>query len=204
MIGSLNGTLIDIQPPEILLDVAGVGYEITVPMSTFYVLPTLNEKVRLFIHMSVREDAHTLFGFATKEEKKLFRTLIKVNGVGPKLAITILSGISVHEFVRVINDNNIVGLTKLPGVGKKTAERLVIEVKDKLKEWADMTQSNAFLEGETVVQSGPNYNMMQDEAEAALISLGYKPQEATKVLARLRGQANNVSDLIKLALQSMA
>ncbi|MFM8340846.1 MAG: Holliday junction branch migration protein RuvA, partial [Methylomonas sp.] len=129
MIGFLRGNLIQKTPPQLVLDVNGVGYEVEAPMTTFYDLPVLGEPVKLFTHLVVREDAHILFGFATETERLLFRALIKVNGIGPKLALTILSGQSVADFYRCVEDNDVRGLVRLPGVGQKTAERLIIEMR---------------------------------------------------------------------------
>ncbi|HIJ48241.1 MAG TPA: Holliday junction branch migration protein RuvA, partial [Gammaproteobacteria bacterium] len=135
MIGRLSGVLVERKPPELLVDVGGVGYELEASMSTFYQLPTVGESVVLFTHMVVREDAQLLYGFATESERRMFRALIRVRGVGAKLALAILSGMSAEDFVRSVQDENITALVRLPGVGKKTAERLVLEMKDRLKEW---------------------------------------------------------------------
>src|SRR6188508_2465507 len=135
MIGLIRGIIIEKQPPQLVVDVQGVGYEIDAPMSTFYQLPEAGNEVRLYTHFVVREDAHHLYGFYTSEERHLFRTLLKVNGVGPRLALTILSSIAPPEFVHSILNNDTVTLVRLPGVGKKTAERLVIEMRDKLSDW---------------------------------------------------------------------
>ncbi|HSB97665.1 MAG TPA: Holliday junction branch migration protein RuvA, partial [Spongiibacteraceae bacterium] len=135
MIGRIRGKLLEKQAPELLVDVNGVGYEIQAPMTTIYQLPALGETVELFTHLVVREDAHLLFGFASLRDRALFRALIKVNGVGPKLALTILSGMDAQDFVRCVRDNDGAGLVRLPGVGKKTAERLLIEMRDRLRDW---------------------------------------------------------------------
>ena len=135
MIGRLRGVLAEKQPPLLLLDIQGVGYEVSAPMSTFYQLPAAGETVTLLTHLVVREDAHLLFGFATENERAMFRSLIKVNGVGAKLALTLLSGISASDFARCIRDNDTATLVRLPGVGKKTAERLVVEMRDRLSDW---------------------------------------------------------------------
>src|SRR6185295_11978133 len=179
MIGRIRGKLLEKQAPELLVDVNGVGYEIQAPMTTIYQLPALGENVELFTHLVVREDAHLLFGFASLPDRALFRALIKVNGVGPKLALTILSGMDVADFVRCVRDNDAAGLVKLPGVGKKTAERLLIEMRDRLRDWhADGVAVGA---GSAQLPSGGNDQLL--EAESALISLGYKPQEATRMIA---------------------
>jgi len=177
MIGRLTGKVIEKNPPILVVDVQGVGYEVEVPMNTFYVLPELYEAVTLFTHMIVREDAQFLCGFLSDDERRLFRTLIKVNGVGAKLALSILSSISAQEFARCIKDNDTKTLVKLPGVGKKTAERLVIEVRDKLKDWLPGSLS---VENET--QSSITSHDETSEATSALIALGYKPQEASMMV----------------------
>jgi len=135
MIGQLRGKLIHKQPPHLLIDVQGVGYEIEAPMTTFYNLPATGEEILLYTHLVVRDDAHLLFGFSSPRERHMFRTLIKINGVGAKMALTILSGIEADDFARCIQENDSVRLTRLPGVGKKTAERLIIEMRDRLKDW---------------------------------------------------------------------
>lgn len=177
MIGRLTGKVIEKNPPMLVVDVQGVGYEVEVPMNTFYSLPDLNEAITLFTHMIVREDAQFLCGFISNDERRLFRTLIKVNGVGAKLALSILSSVSAQEFARCISDNDTKALVKLPGVGKKTAERLVIEVRDKLKDWLPSSVST---EDET--QSSTTAHDETSEATSALIALGYKPQEASMMV----------------------
>ena len=142
MIGFLRGKLVHKAPPFLVLDVQGVGYEVEAPMTTFYDLPAINEEIKLHTHLVVREDAHILFGFSTEADRTLFRTLIKVNGVGPKLALTILSGQSAEEFHRCIHDNDTQTLVRLPGVGKKTAERLIIEMRDRLPNLSDSVMTS--------------------------------------------------------------
>jgi Holliday junction DNA helicase RuvA len=148
MIGQIRGIILEKQAPQLTVDVHGVGYEIDAPMSTFYQLPDAGKEVRLYTHFVVREDAQLLYGFYTQEERHLFRTLLKVNGVGPKLALTILSSASPDEFVRSVLNNDTDSLVKLPGIGKKTAERLVIEMRDKLKEWSPASNSEVTPHGE--------------------------------------------------------
>ena len=177
MIGRLTGNVIEKNPPLLVVDVQGVGYEVEVPMNTFYNLPDLHEAITLFTHMIVREDAQFLCGFISDDERRLFRTLIKVNGVGAKLALSILSSVSAQEFARCISENDTKALVKLPGVGKKTAERLVIEVRDKLKDWLPGSLS---VEDET--QSNTSSHDETSEATSALIALGYKPQEASMMV----------------------
>ena len=203
MIGWLKGRLIEKQAPELLLDVNGVGYEILAPMTTFYALPD-EGVIELYTHFVVREDAQLLYGFATKDERRLFRSLIKVNGVGPKLGLTILSSIDAQNFVQCVQNDDVNALVKIPGIGKKTAERLLIEMRDRLKDWyveggAALTSS----QGELVQASASN--TITQEAESALIALGYKPAEATKmVMASNNDEIDSAEALIKAALKRMA
>ena len=203
MIGRLTGTLLDKQPPLLLLDVMGVGYEIQAPMTTFYHLPVEGEVVVLHTHFSVSENAQQLFGFYDKSERELFRTLIKVSGVGPKMAIAILSGMEAERFVHCIMHDDVSALVKVPGVGKKTAERLMIELRDKLKDWQLANQPLTDMEAAT--PQVHNHNTMLDEAESALVALGYKPTEATKVVAMaLKNNSVSCSEqLIRVSLRSM-
>jgi len=206
MIGRINGVLIEKQPPEMLVDVNGVGYEITAPMTTFYQLPVLGNPVTLFTHLTIRDDAHLLYGFYDKQERSLFRTLIKVNGVGPKMALGILSGIEADEFVRCVESNDTATLVKIPGVGKKTAERLIIEMRDKLKQLAIAPALAAENQGEASdPQSGSLHserNVISD-AESALISLGYKPAEASKAIGGLDVSGLTSEEVIRMALKGM-
>lgn len=197
MIGHLKGTLSAKQPPEILLDVQGVGYELLVPMTTYYQLPTTGEPVSLWTHLSVREDAHTLFGFAQEGERRLFRTLIKVNGIGPKLALSILSAIEPDDFARYIEQESVNQLVKIPGVGKKMAERLVLELKGKLTH-ADGTATELGGLAAAMTEGGDPV----DDAESALIALGYKPAQAAKMIKQVRQPGLGSDDLIRLALKS--
>lgn len=199
MIGRISGVLLEKQAPELLLDVNGVGYEVHAPMTTIYQLPELGQAVTLHTHFVVREDAQLLYGFADLQERSLFRALIKVNGVGPKLALTILSGIDSGEFVRCVRDGDTVSLVRLPGVGKKTAERLLVEMKDRLKDWQLDTAS---------VESGATTTVSKGsivgEAESALIALGYKPQEASKAISAVNNDnVTSAEELIRLALKNM-
>ncbi len=197
MIGFLRGKLIQKTPPQLLLDVHGVGYELEAPMTTFYDLPPLGDEVRLFTHLVVREDAHILFGFASETERMLFRTLIKVNGVGPKLALTILSGQSVEEFYRCVTDNDVKGLVRLPGVGQKTAERLIIEMRGRLPELNKLKplpdRSGSILD----MAANP-----KQEAVSALCALGYKPQDASRMVQAIATEDKSCEDIIRLALRS--
>lgn len=197
MIGRLRGILLEVKPPEILIDVHGVAYDVKAPLSTCYRLPAIGAEVTLLTHLSVREDAHTLFGFIDKHERSLFRSLIKVNGIGPKLALTILSSIDSHEFVTAIRSNDLTRLVKLPGIGKKTAERLLIEMADKLDEWEISIAHPLTLADNSGKQ-------VVDEAQAALVSLGFKPQEAAKVLKQIPLEGLTAEDILRRALQALS
>lgn len=196
MIGRLRGLLALKQPPLLLLDVGGVGYEVEAPMSTFYQLPALGETVVLHTHLVVREDAHLLFGFATESERRLFRTLIKVNGVGAKLALTILSGISADEFARSVQDNDTAALVRLPGVGKKTAERLIVEMRDRLADW----EGAVALPGVAPISASPATDDTRD-AVSALIALGYKPPEASRLVSKVETEKLSSEEIIRAALK---
>lgn len=195
MIGRLRGTLIEKQPPWLVVDVGGVGYELEASMNTLLALPGLGETVQLFTHLSIREDAHLLYGFHKEPERALFRALIKVNGVGPKLALAILSGMEQELFIRCVMEDDVKALTRLPGVGKKTAERLIVEMRDRFPHWSAETQGEL-----TSLPPGvPATSDPLADAEAALISLGYKPAEASRMLSGL--EANQSTEaLIKSAL----
>ncbi|WP_373095858.1 Holliday junction branch migration protein RuvA [Zhongshania sp.] len=197
MIGRLRGVLIEKQAPEIVIDVQGVGYEVLVPMTTLYNLPALGEEVALYTQFIVREDAQQLFGFSDVRARRLFRDLIKVNGVGPKMALAIMSGIDSDEFVRCVQDGNTAALVRLPGVGKKTAERLVIEMRDRLKDWAPELGGVSM----PTTQALGRANIA--EAEAALVALGYKPQEASKAISALKLDEASSEELIRAALKNM-
>ncbi|PIE41928.1 MAG: Holliday junction branch migration protein RuvA [Gammaproteobacteria bacterium] len=201
MIGRLKGILIEKQPPQVLVDVNGVGYEVDASMNTFYKLPELNKEVVLFTHLVVREDAQQLFGFYDKPERSLFKTLIKVNGVGPKMALAILSGMEISEFVRCVQNNDTKGLVRLPGVGKKTAERLIIEMRDKLKDFQAAPGSLNELPDAAASEADSNQVIM--DAESALIALGYRPQEASKAIAKIDVAALSSEEVIRLALKNM-
>ena len=199
MIGQLKGIIGSKQPPHLLLDVNGVGYEIEAPMSTFYVLPESGQTTQLLIHTHVREDALQLYGFATAAERDLFRSLIKVSGVGAKLALTILSGIEVSVFVQCVQAEDSTALTRLPGVGKKTAERLVVEMKDRL------SQQPTGVSGAAAFRPGMQPNDPVAEAVSALIALGYKPPEASRMVRAIADadNAGNTEDLIRQALKAV-
>ncbi|WP_025820284.1 Holliday junction branch migration protein RuvA [Shewanella marina] len=204
MIGRLQGVVVEKQAPEVLIDVNGVGYEVQMPMTSFYELPGLNETAIVHIHFVVREDAQLLYGFITKQERALFRLLIKTNGVGPKLALTILSGMTAAEFVGCVERDDVATLVKLPGVGKKTAERLLVEMRDKLK---GLMEASAGSEREFVLQSNytpaPVVNTAEEDAIAALLSLGYKPAQASKAVSAAYVDGISSEELIKLSLKSM-
>jgi len=195
MIGFIRGKLVSKNPPQLLIDVQGVGYEVEAPMTTFYDLPSLGEELSLYTHLVIREDAHILFAFSTEPDRAMFRMLIKVNGVGPKLALTILSGQSAEEFHRCIHDNDIQALVRLPGIGKKTAERLIIEMRDRLPDSIEPSGSGQGTVA-TQIQANP-----KQEAMSALCALGYKPQDASKMVQNIAQEDKSCEDIIKLALQ---
>ncbi|MGR4068200.1 Holliday junction branch migration protein RuvA [Billgrantia sp. C5P2] len=198
MIGRLRGTLLDKQPPWLVVDVAGVGYELEASMTTLVALPGVGESVSLFTHLTVREDAHLLFGFAREQERALFRALIRVNGIGPKLALAILSGMDETAFIRCVMEDDVKSLTRLPGVGKKTAERLIIEMRDRFPHWEHPGATD--LTGvATVPSAGQERQDPLADAEAALVSLGYKPTEAAKMLSGV-DEGLSTEAMIKAAL----
>jgi Holliday junction DNA helicase RuvA len=199
VIGFLRGKLAFKAPPLLMLDVNGVGYEVEAPMTTFYNLPALGSEITLHTHLVVREDAHILFGFSSEADRSMFRTLIKVNGVGPKLALTILSGQSAEEFHRCIHNNDTQALVRLPGVGKKTAERLVIEMRDRLP---DLSDSVGSVDSPSVTSDKiQRVNNPKQEAISALCSLGYKPLDAGKMVQNISAEGKSCEDIIRLALQ---
>ena len=201
MIGRIQGILIEKHAPQIVVDVMGVGYEIETPMTTIYRLPETGSNVLLYTHFVVREDAQLLYGFYEKKERELFRVLIRVNGVGPKMALAILSGMEGAEFVRCVQDHDISTLVKLPGVGKKTAERLAIEMQDRLKDFSDWVPTVAFSSAPS--DSRRSTRVEVSDAESALVSLGYKPQVAAKAIAALNTEGLNSEEIIRQALKSM-
>tara|TARA_B110000977_G_scaffold153867_1_gene195499 strand:+ start:500 stop:1093 length:594 start_codon:yes stop_codon:yes gene_type:complete len=194
MIGQITGIIVSKIAPDVLVDVQGVGYEVLVSLGTFFELPEVGGGVTLHTHFVVRDDAQLLFGFSSLPERSLFRTLIKINGVGPKMALGILSGMTAGEFAHAIRTNDVATLVKLPGVGKKTAERLVIEMRDRI-DHIDVTTNGS------VAVKRPD---IQQEAESALIALGYKPQDAAKMISRTESdQVTTAEQLIRGALKSM-
>ncbi len=194
MIGLLRGTLLHKQAPDLLLDVGGVGYELLASMTTFIDLPEINNEITLYTHLIVREDAHTLYAFSSVKERALFRVLLKVNGVGPKMALAIVSGMTAEEFAQRIHSDDVVGLTKLPGVGKKTAERLIIEMRDRLPKPSD--------QAELGISSPSSIRNLEDEAVAALLALGYKPAQASKMVSRYTSEGLSVEEIVRKALKA--
>jgi Holliday junction DNA helicase RuvA len=198
VIGHLRGRLAAKHPPQLVVDVGGVGYEVEAPMSTFYGLPAVGVEVSLHTHLVVREDAHVLFGFGTERERALFRELIKVSGVGPRIALAILSGVSVDQFHRCIEAEDVASLVRVPGIGRKTAERLVIEMRDRLKGLAGPVGG-----GGAGVAPGTAASP-QSEAFSALVALGYKPAEVTRLLQKVDPAATSTEDMIRHALRAAA
>jgi Holliday junction DNA helicase RuvA len=190
MIGSLRGTLISKRPPWLMLDVGGVGYELEAPMSTFYRLPDTGRELMLVTHLAIREDAHVLYGFFTEAERALFRNLLKISGVGPRIALGVLSGMSVEGFYQCIRDKNVASLVKIPGVGQKTADLLMLKMKDRLPE--AMETERAAL---------PARSTAEGEASGALIALGYKPGEVLKMLKDLDSVKLSTEEMIREALR---
>ena len=198
MIGRLRGVVLQKQAPDLLLDVGGVGYELLASMTTFIDLPEVNTEVTLFTHLIVREDAHTLFAFSSEKERALFRLLLKVNGVGPKMALAIVSGMTANEFAARVHSDDVSGLTKLPGVGKKTAERLIIEMRDRLPEPSEMLDE----EGEQI-EAIPR--KLEDDALEALLALGYKPAQASKMVSSSLKNGDDglsVEEIVRNALKA--
>jgi len=191
VIGRLRGRLAMKQPPRLLIDVSGVGYELEAPMSTFYSLPAVGEEVSLLTHLLVRDDAQVLYGFSRPDERELFRSLLKVSGVGARLALAILSGMTAEAFATTIQAGDATSLTRLPGIGKKTAERLVVEMRDRL---------DGFGTGAVPAAA----SMPAAEAVSALVSLGYRSADATRMVADVEGDDLSTEDLIRAALQHQA
>jgi holliday junction DNA helicase RuvA len=204
MIGRLRGKLIEKQAPEILIECHGIGYEVTMPMTSMYALPELNEETIIYTHFVVREDAQLLYGFANKVERKLFRLLIKASGVGPKLALAILSGMSAEQFVSCVAHDDATTIVKIPGVGKKTAERLLIEMRDRIKDWH--TQDSLPIgEVQPLAHSGQEHLVSNAKGDAmnALVSLGYSQAQADKAIKSIYAKEKSSEDLIRDALKSM-
>jgi Holliday junction DNA helicase RuvA len=195
MIARLSGTLIHKQPPLMVIDVGGVGYEVEAPLSVFYDLPDLGQPVVILTHLSIKDDSHTLYGFSSEAERTLFRQLLKISGIGAKLALTILSGTSGDELVRFVAERDSASLTRLPGIGKKTAERIIIELRDKL--------DDIYVGGSSAPADGvPAQGSAISEAVTALSALGYKPQEASRMVRLVAVPDMSVEEIIRLALQS--
>jgi len=199
MIGKIIGVVEDKSMHQVLINVNGICYELEVPISTSFSLPEIGAAVELFTHFVVREDAQLLYGFLKCDDRDMFRVLIKVNGVGPKLGITILSGMNSSALARCVTDDDVSSLVKLPGIGKKTAERLLIELRDKVKNLLSVGS----LDAEESKASGPLSMVVEDEAESALVALGYKPQDAAKAIKVARQDDQTLESLIKAALKSM-
>ena len=196
MIGRLQGEIIEKLPPHLLVDVKGVGYELEAPMSTFYELPKCGESVMLYTHLLVRDDAHTLYAFIHAQDRCMFRNLLKVNGVGAKMALAILSGMDTCDFTKCIHNGDVDSLIRLPGVGRKTAERLIIDMRDRIEKHSETNTSNNGKNGST-----PRQNPIED-AVSALISLGYKPNDASRMVSKVDTQDQNSEDIIRLALKT--
>jgi Holliday junction DNA helicase RuvA len=197
MIGFLRGRLARKEPPSLLVDVNGVGYEVEAPMSTIFRLPGLGDEVQLQTHLVVREDQQTLYGFSTESERRLFRALLKVSGVGAKMALTILSGISVEGFASCVQSEDKAALTRLPGVGRKTAERLIVEMRDRLESGVGVALPGSALAGE------PG-ELPRAEAFNALVSLGYKPPEARRMLDSVSADATTTEEILRQVLRAAA
>jgi Holliday junction DNA helicase RuvA len=180
-----------------MLDVNGVGYELLASMTTFADLPDINTEITLFTHFIVREDSQTLYAFSATSERSLFRTLLKVNGVGPKMALAIVSGMTVNEFSQYIHASDVTALTRLPGVGKKTAERLIIEMRDRLTEVESNNSSNS-----ATTASAPSQKQIEDEAVTALVALGYKPPQASRMVASISNENLSAEEMIRMALKA--
>tara|TARA_B100000809_G_C15092294_1_gene513652 strand:+ start:138 stop:785 length:648 start_codon:yes stop_codon:yes gene_type:complete len=210
VIGRLRGTLVEKNSPEILIECAGVGYEVTMPMTSIYALPELEQQAIIYTHFVVREDAQLLYGFANKVERKLFRLLIKVNGVGPKLALAILSNMSADQFVSCVRHDDITAIVKIPGVGKKTAERLLIEMRDRLKDWQaqqiHLVSDDGVIPEQLSAELSIDSTFISDnkgDAINALLSLGYKQIQADKAVKSVYNRGMSSEDIIRDALKSM-
>ena len=192
MIGKLNGKLVEKRPPVIVIDCHGVGYEVEAPMSTIYELPEIGENVVLCTHLAIRDDAHLLYGFLTESERKLFRALLKINGVGTKMALVILSGMSVSDFFSCVRSEDWASLVSLPGVGRKTAERLVLDMRDKIDKILPDSEMGSSSQSSTV-----------DDAVSALVSLGYKRQDAEKYVDNLDSSLSTSEEIIREVLKNV-
>ena len=198
MIGSLRGVLAQVHPPSLLLDVQGVGYEVEAPMSTVFNLPPAGQVVQLLTHLVIREDQHILFGFLTEAERRLFRDLLRVNGIGAKLALGLLSGMSTGDFIRCVQAEDVAALTRLPGIGRKTAERIIIDLRDRL---GTLPASPGLVAGQPVGALAP---APRTEALDALVALGYKAPEARRMLDRVTGDELDTEALLRAVLRQAA
>jgi len=198
MIGRLSGKLVQKEPPALLIDVNGVGYELEAPMTTFYDLPATGEPVTLHTHLVVRDDAHLLYGFSQENQRRLFRSLLKVSGVGPRVALAILSGLTTEEFVSCITTEDVARITRVPGIGRKTAERLIVEMRDKVQEEGGIISAAKSVAGGEVSLNPVG------EAVSALMALGYKANEASRLVRTVEGDGLNTEEIIRQALKSAA
>ncbi len=197
MIGRITGILIEMRPPQLIVDCNGVGYEIEAPMTTIWALPEINQKVSLYTHLTVREDAHLLYGFVTESERALFRTLLKVNGVGTKMALVILSGMDADAFAQCVLAGDTARLTALPGIGKKTAERLIVEMRDRVDRIDSGVRAPLPIGNTRLVDAA-------GDAIAGLIALGYKPHEASRFVHGLDTEGLKSEEIIRVVLKSLA
>lgn len=197
MIGRITGLLIEMRPPQIIVECNGVGYEIEAPMTTIWALPELNQKVSLYTHLAVREDAHLLYGFVSESERALFRSLLKVNGVGTKMALVILSGMDADAFAECVHAGDIARLTALPGIGKKTAERLIVEMRDRVERVSSKGISAPLPAGSRLIDA-------VSDAISGLIALGYKPHEASRFVHGLETEGMKSEEIIRIVLKSLA
>jgi len=194
VIGFLRGVLSRKHPPVLVVDVGGVGYELQAPMSTFYALPAVGDEVRLYTHLVVREDAHLLYGFATEDERRLFRDLLRVSGVGPKIGLALLSGMNVEAFLVCVEAQDVESLVRVPGIGRKTAERLLVEMRDRIRALGEGAAP-----GRPAAGGGA-----AAEAYAAMVALGYRPAEVTRLLQKVGGEVAGTEDIIREALKLAA
>lgn len=197
MIGTIRGIIREKQPPYLLLEAGGIGYEIAAPMTTFYHLPEPPQEITLYTHLVIRDDAHTLYGFYLERDRRLFRTLIKVNGIGPKLALTILSAIEPDHFIQCILHQDVEQLNRIPGIGQKTAQRLIVETKDMLSNWSMNTTLS------TTFERGSSEHQNKQDAMSALLVLGYKPKEAKHAIDAIREPSSSSEALIRAALKQI-
>lgn len=197
MIGRLRGELVHKQAPHLLIDINGVGYELEAPLSTFFTMPEIGQQVILYTHLAIREDAHVLYAFATQSERTLFRSLLKVSGIGAKMALAILSGMSADEFSRCVETEDVASLVRLPGIGRKTAERLIVEMRDRLAKLGDLTAVGMPSQGE----HSTGLVTASSDAVSALVALGYKPQDASRMVKAVKKDGMDSETLIRAALQ---